>query len=270
MPKAYLEPNVINWARRAGWSGEQLHDRLRARNLEPHFGIHGIYELSRGLLSDVSRCDARRNFQILSELEAVFGPTPSMLFALELDRLRTGAEVIPVLDELNRASAKYEVSEMAAGRIEAEGAAFVSRREASIARDHPRYVAHRLREVREVVAEGAKRPKTFDEVLAAFDPQIPAIIRQRLANEVTAPEAAELHVRLDHFPALRSSVRADLYLWAIPLMHDTGGSRDKTDDYRHVVEASYAEVFVTGDDQLARTVPRIHQGLRVLTWNEIS
>ena len=269
MPKAYLEPNVINWARRADWSGADLRDRLDGRGLEPHVGIHGIYELARGFLSEESKAEAQRNFQILSQLEPVFGPTPEMLFAKELDRLRTGAEVIPILDELNRASAKYQVNQMAAGRLEADGSEFVSRREASIDRDHPRYKAHQLRQSRQAVAAGAQRPKTFEEAFAGFDAQVPGIIRQVLGNRVTGSEAVEMHARLDAFPALRSTVRANLYLWAIPLMHDAGASRDKSDDYRHVIEASYAEVFVTGDEQLARTVPRIHPGLDVLTWKEL-
>jgi hypothetical protein len=267
--KAYLEPNIVNWARRADWSGGDLRNRLVALGLMAHFGIHGIYELSRGFLSEDGKADAQRNFRILSELDPVFGPTPDMLFAKELDQLRTGAAVIPVLDELNRASAKYQVNEMAAGRIEAEGVEFIKRREANIDQDHPQYVDHQLQAVRAAVAAGARRPKNFDQVLATFDDQVPGIIRQRLGTRVTRSEAAEIHVKLAAFPALQSAVRADLYLWAIPLMHDAGGSRDKTDDYRHVVEASYAKVFITGDGQLARTTQRIQPNLRVLTWEEL-
>ena len=190
-----------------------------------------------------------------------------MLFDKELDRLRTGAAVIPILDELNRASAKQHVIQMAAGLLEADGREFLYSREASIDRDYPIYTAHQRRQTQAAVATGAERPKIFEEAFAGFDSQVPAIIRQILGNRVGPSEAIELYGRLDEFLALRSTVRANLYLWTIPLMHDAGASRDKNDDYRHVIEASYAEVFVTGDDQLARTVVRIHPGLQVLTWN---
>ena len=79
-----------------------------------------------------------------------------------------------------------------------------------------------------------------------------------------------LHGRLDEFPAIRSTVRANLYMWAVPLVSGSGVSTDKNDDYRHVVEASYANVFVTGDGQLARTVPRLNPRLRVLEWRTMS
>jgi len=269
VPKAYVEPNVINWARRSNWTGVALRSRLEARGLEPHFGIHGIYELARGFLSEQSKAVAQQNFEILAELDPIFGPTPDILFAKELDRLRTRAAVIPVLDDLNRASAKQEVIQMAAGRLEADGREFLQRRESGIDRDYPRYTAFQLSQTRAAVAAGTERPKTPEEAFAELDPQVPGIIRQILGDRITASEAAELHARLDEFPALRSTVRANLYHWTIPLMHDAAGSRDKNDDYRHVIEASYVDVFVTGDNQLAHTVPRLHPGLQVLTWHEL-
>ncbi len=269
MLKAYLDPNIVNWVRRAGWTATELRKRLVARGLEPHFGIHGIYELARGLLSQKHKVDAQSNFLILSELDPVFVPTPEMLFAKELDLLRTGASVIPVLDELNRASARYQVCEMAKGRMEADGVKFVSQRQANIARDYPRYVAHQLGEIRAAVESGAKRPKTFDQVLAMVDVQVPAIIRRCLGNRVTFSEAAAMRARLEMFPALRSTVRANVCLRAIPWLNNAGASHDKTDDYRHVIEASYSHVFVTGDRKLAITVPFIQPNLDILMWDDI-
>lgn len=269
MLKAYLEANIVNWARRANWTGTELRKRLHARGLEPHFGPHGIYELTRGLLSQEHKVDAQSNFGILGELEPIFVAGADMLLSRELGLFRTGAAVIPVLNESNRARARHQVSEMAAGRIEDRGAEFVRRRQASFDRDHPRYVARQLDQIREAVDLGAKRPKTFDQVLAMSDSLVPAIIRGYLRNQVTVLEAEAIHAGLDKFPALRSTVRSDLYLWATPWMNDVGASRDKTDDYRNVIEASYSEVFITGDGQLARGVPHINPNLEVLTWDDI-
>ncbi len=269
MFKAYLEPNAINWSRRSGWSGAELRSRLECRGLEPHFGIHGIYELARAFLSTEHESVAAEHFQILAALAPVFGPTPEMLFEKELDRLRTGAAVIPILDELNRTSAKEQVALMATGRLEDVGREFISRREANIARDHPTFIASQLEQVRAAVSPGTSRPTTFEDALAHFDPQVSDIIRQLLGDRVTASEGVELHARLNEFPAIRSTVRANIYMRAVPLMSGSGVSTDKNDDYRHVIEASYANVFVTGDDQLARTVPRLHPGLQVLEWRTL-
>lgn len=158
--KAYLEPNAINWSRRSHWSGAELRDWLQSRGLEPHFGIHGIYELARAFLLNEHQTVAAQHFKILSQLDPVFDPTPEMLLAKELDRLRTGAAVIPTLDELNRTSAKQQVELMATGRLEDQGRMFLSQREADIARDHPVYIARQLEQVRAAVASGAARPAT--------------------------------------------------------------------------------------------------------------
>jgi hypothetical protein len=237
--------------------------------MNPHFGLHGVYELARGFLAEKNQADARRNFSILSELDPEFGPTPTMLFDREVDKLRTGAIVIPVLDELNRASVRQQVMQMAAGHLETVGREFVGRREASIDQDYPQFMSQQLGRIRRAVAAGRPRPKTFEDVLAEFDDQVPGIVRQLLKNRVSVSEAAELHARFDEFPALRSTVRANLYLWAVPLIHDAGASRDKNDDYQHVIEASYCQALVTGDEQLARTTPKLHPGLLIVTWSDL-
>jgi hypothetical protein len=161
------------------------------------------------------------------------------------------------------------VCELAAGRLEAAGYAFISAREASVERNQPRYVADQLRQVAQATSAGTPRPKTFEEVLRLLAPQIPAMIRQRLTNAMPS-EAIEMGARIDQFPAIRASVRADIHLWATPIIHGVGAAIDKIDDYRHIIEAAYADVFVTGDLQLAAAVPRIHPGLRVVTWHELS
>jgi hypothetical protein len=148
-------------------------------------------------------------------------------------------------------------------------ARFLRRREAKIDRDHPLFRAYQLQQAREAAAAGMPRPANFDDVLARFDEQIPDMIGQILGARITDEEAVELNARLSEFPALSSTVRANLYLWAIPIIHDAGAARDKNDDYRHIIESSYAQVFITGDGQLARTAPRIRPSVRVLTWQEL-
>lgn len=184
MLKAYLEPNIINWAARSSWSGDDLRRSLNAQGLEPHFGIHGIYELARGLLAEHSADAAQRDFVVLSELEPVFEPTPEMFFEKEIDRLRTGAIVVPVLDELNRVSAKQQVAQMAAGQLEQAGREFIHRRESNVDRDHPGYTAHQLLQVRRAVAAGRPRPKTFEAVLAEFNDKVPSLFRQFLETQI--------------------------------------------------------------------------------------
>lgn len=269
MIKAYIEPNIINWARRVGWTGDALRKTVAGHGLEPYFGIHGIYELARGFLFSEAKDDAVRNFQILHQLNPVYCPTTQMLINREVDYLKTGAVVIPILDAHNHASAKYQVGVMARGSIEGDGERFIDKREKDIDEYLPRFTAYQLHLSENARNSSKSRLATFEDAFKSLEPEIPNLIRQILKNRVTVIEAKEIFARFDTFPTIRTTTRANLYLWAIPLMNQVAPSRDKLDDYRHIIEASYSHAFLTGDEQLARTVPRINPGQRVFTWADI-
>lgn len=269
--KGYLEPNIVNWARRAGWSGNYLRARLSSRGLTAHFGVHGIYELARGFLSDTHCAEAQENFGILAELEPVVGPTVEILLGKELDLLRTGAAVIPVLRPIDQVSAKAQILTMASGSFESLGRKFIEQREARASRDHPLYKARLLADLKSALASGVERPTSFEDALVRFDEHVPAVIRKVLGARAKNREPERLHARLEEFPLIQTIVRANLYMWAIPFVSGgPGPSADKSDDYRHVIEASYCSVFITGDSQLARTAPRLNPHLSVLTWDALA
>ena len=70
-------------------------------------------------------------------------------------------------------------------------------------------------------------------------------------------------------PAIRSGVRANLYLMWICISRRVAPAVDKLDDYRHIIEASYCDALVSGDDQLIRTTPRINPALESLRTPEL-
>ena len=166
--KGYIEPNVINCCRRAGWTGATLKEHLYKRGLSAHFGIHGVYELTRGFLSGSTDTEAQSNFQILEELDPVYEPTPVMLYRQEVQRLRTSALVVPVLDELNRVSTKQQVMLMAAGKIEDEARKFVGLRESQVSIENPRLSAQNLQAMRNAVTRGQRRPRTIEEAMISL------------------------------------------------------------------------------------------------------
>lgn len=105
--------------------------------------------------------------------------------------------------------------------------------------------------------------------MSYFEGQLPNIIQEILRGQVTPLEANELSQRLNTFPALRSTLRANLYVNFIHIVHGTRPAYDKIDDYRHVVDASYCSAIVLSDEQLGRTVNRINPDLCVLGWEDV-
>ena len=49
----------------------------------------------------------------------------------------------------------------------------------------------------------------------------------------------------------------------------TNPSYDRVDDFRQVIDASYCDVFVTNDDQLARTGNQINTGISLISWRDV-
>lgn len=272
MDKAYLEPSIINHAERASVDGTKLASGLKALRLRPVIGLHTIYELARTFLDDAQTTKGARLFRVLSDLNASFVPSTWDLLSQEVLKLRTGAAVIPFLDHLNEAATRTEIARLAAGTLDDRARRFITGREENIKANLPRLSENYLDHVKRTKYEGhhpGLEIRTYDDVLTYFSDELPAMIHEILKGGINAIEAKELALRLDSFPALRSTVRANLYLCFIHIVHSTSPAKDKIDDYRHLIDASYSSAVITDDTQLHKTSPRINPTLNVLSWGDL-
>lgn len=73
--------------------------------------------------------------------------------------------------------------------------------------------------------------------------------------------------RLDRCPALRTAARTHLYV-NYRIVTGRRMRHDTFDDLRHCIHSSYADVLVTGDEELREACGQIHPGARVLTLSE--
>ena len=101
------------------------------------------------------------------------------------------------------------------GNFDENARRFIERRESEIKSEHPKngqaYLAH-IQDVRSDKGAQSIKLRTFEDALTHFKSQIPDAIHQILQNRITRLEAKELAQRLNFFPAIRSAVRADIYL----------------------------------------------------------
>ena len=91
------------------------------------------------------------------------------------------------------------------------------------------------------------------------------MIRTALHDAVSTSEAQNLAARIDQFPALRSTVNANIYLNFVAIGQGQIPSFDKVDDFRHVIEASYCDTSVTDDRRLLNQTASINPSLTVLS-----
>jgi len=270
--KAYIETNAINQAYGFNLSGFRLKELLDSRGLTPAVGLHAIYELARTFLNEAEKQTGADLFSILRDLDPFYQLPPEMLHDQEIIKLRTGATVLPVLDQLNLAATKHEVERLACGIFDEKARNFIARREEDVKVNHPRFASDYITQIKQTANKPQFKKKslrTFDQVYAELENQIPDLIYRSLNGKVSLPEALELAKRMSSFPAIRSTARSHAYLSAICIIHKDVPGRDKLDDYRHIIEASYCDVFVTNDGQLSRTIPHIDPDQTVLLWDDL-
>jgi hypothetical protein len=189
-----------------------------------------------------------------------------MLHEQELIKLRTGTAVFPILDSVNLAATKQVVWLLSRGIFQESDINFIASREAEIQENYPKFA---LNFIEEIKGNPSNRLPTFEEVYSELEHQIPNLIYQSVKVKISLAEAHEIYHRINSFPAIRSTLRANVYLSAICIIHQDVPGKDKNDDYRHVIEASYCDIFVTEDKQLSRTVPRINPDLEVLKGSHL-
>jgi len=111
--------------------------------------------------------------------------------------------------------------------------------------------------------------KTFEDVVSYYNDGIPQIVKQILFGNAYASRSQEISRNLDRLPALKSTVMSNLYTIFIAVVHGEIPNTDKIDDHRHLIEASYCDVFVTEEKQLVKNVRRINPLLVAKKWSDI-
>jgi len=273
MQKAYIETSVINQAFSESVTGNDIAIYLDTLGFQPTIGIHTIYELAKTYLEPNSTLKAQQLFSILLQLEASIIPPTDEVFKKEIMKLRTGAAVLPFLDTLNQSSTRQEINKLANGIFDSKAEKFIKSREKLhrtknpiIYEDFLDYIA----KVKSYHTDILRNIRTFEDVVSYFENQIPDLIVKILKGKVSKNEAVELFHRLGSFPTLRSAVRANIDLCFICIVHNTHPGSDRKDDNRHIVDSSYCQAIVTGDEQLAKRVNRINPELVLIPWENIS
>ena len=174
-------------------------------------------------------------------------------------------------DEVGRDSTMIDpvtkrVTRLAAGESNDEAVQFTRQREGEIdrSRREDQQNVDRLVEARR---EGHLPAfKSFEELVDNFRGDVTKLIRRRFDDRIDLVDARRFAARLDEFPVVRTAARADLHFMFIRAVQGQVPSRDKTADYRHVIDASYCAGILVHDGKLFRKVPVLNPHLRAIAW----
>ena len=263
----YLEPSAINWLVDNAPEAASAVSSLRAAGYRPVIGLHTIYELARTFLNPKNDARGQTLFAFIRDLDPSLTPGTRKLMIQEIVSYRTGTAVLPFLDHLDQAATRAEVNRLAAVVFDGVARLFIEARERDIGENYPKVTQGYIRKVVELGSanrEAVPRFGTFEAAASFFEPKVPSIIREIVDRGISASEAAALSGQLARLPAIRSAVRANLYLMWICISKKACPAFDKLDDYRHIIEASYCDAIITQDRQLLRTVRKINPWLEPL------
>lgn len=267
MKKAFLETNAIWRFFNDGTNGEEARAILSCHGFEPVMGLHAIYELARTFLMDESPEISMTLFSIVRDLKPLISEEPQVLLRYEFQSYLRGGSFDPFLWGARKNETAREISKFSNGVFDEEAQTFITKRDEEFKTEHAILGQYNIELFQK--EKPKVKLKTFEDVVSYYKDGIPQIIEQILTGVADARQSHEISKNLDRFPALKSTVMANLYTIFIAIVHQEIPGTDKIDDHRHIIEASYCDLFVTEEKQLLKNVQKINPSLTAKKWSDI-
>lgn len=267
MKRVYLETNAISRAADESITGNHLRNILAARGFVPAIGIHTIYELAKTFLNSAKVDVARALFQIVADLEPDYCEESYEILCQELNHYSSQEPIRPFLHGDKQSDTKSEVAKLAAGGFDERARSFIESRERRFRADHPQIAKNNIRAFAENPPQN--RVRTFEEFIAYFTNDQPEIVVQIFKGKLSLAQAAAVIASVGCYPAIKAAVLANMYLFFVQMTQKVTPAKDKVDDHRHVIEASYCDAFISNDNQLLSNLAKINPRLEPISWRAI-
>ncbi len=267
MGTIFLETNALCRFLDEGVSGEEVRAILSAYGYQPVIGLHVIYELARTYLAGGKELVAKSLFEIVRDLDPDISEEPRVLLIRECEKFLYGRNVDGFLSGARKAETRQEIMKFSEGVFDDEARNFITSRDEQFKQDHPEIG---VENINAFVNDPPKQNlRSFEDVVEYYKGGIPELVTQILAGNISAQQAARVANNLNDFPILRSIVMANIYLFFVAITHKNVPAKDKVDDHRHVIEASYCDAFLTEESQLLSNVRKINPDLEPIQWSTI-
>lgn len=268
MQKAFLETNAINRFLDEKINGKEVRAILSCHGYSPVIGLHVVYELAQTFLSGNSDDTARNLFEVVRDLDPDISEAPEVVLKSEYTKYLHGTEVACFLCGDREAETRQEIIKLSNGTFDDNARNFISTRHECFSKDHP---VTGQANVRAFLDEPPnEKLRSFEDVSKYYENRIPELIEQILKGIASPSQALDMAGKLNNFPLLKSTVMANLYLIFIAIVHKNTPATDKVDDHRHIIEASYCDVFVTEEKQLLSNARKINSSLRPMKWSTMA
>jgi hypothetical protein len=235
---------------------------------------HQNYELARSFLYDHPQETVTRAFEFLSEIECVeYLPNVNQSIKAEAHLAKTGMPLITVVGPLNQAAVKQELTRLAKGYSD-DARKFISKREQNAAIEKIRVTKQNQSSAAKARSQNGQKMrqiKTFESLQKELKPGRPGWVANFLRKKghlVTQSAINRILNNPTKFPLLNTIVNTQEYLYFITAFHGTEPGKDTLDDFRHLVESSLADIFVTMDGDLLKQALKTRPFKPFRSWQE--
>jgi hypothetical protein len=273
MNMVYVDSSAIVWAVTQLFRGETLASALASEGLRPVVGMHTLSSLGESVFERGETELGMGAFSLIREMRSSFVPSARRILAYEVLSLRTGQPVNPFVETLTSRALHMEIQRLARGIFDSRSRYFIQTREARAGFPSPILNISWLEE--RLGHDGlderrlkALSPSGMDEIMAAMGRELKEMVQEIFGRKITPDEAELLSRRLDSYPALSASVRANIFLMSIDEEERNLGVGPQS--CLQLVEASYCYGILTQDPVVTKTAHAVVPWLKVMDCEHLA
>lgn len=272
MKKIYFDSNIYAEIIRRDIKSEQIKNILSGNNLKLIISSLNVLEIASCWKSgDPSAIEQGiKRIKLIKELlPCRFLNTIPNILLMELDNLINNVSFSPFCENQEKEDFEREITKLSNGIYDDTAKTFIENRWAGKHNN----IQDKITELTKN-KDTFKYADTFSEFLAKNE-DFQRLIAEGLVEErvINIPnrhrrKTAEKILRKSHrFPMLVSVIKANLFL-DFRVLKFGACSHDTLDDLKHLINASYTNIFVTGDNKLFEYSKEIQPHLEMISQND--
>lgn len=271
MKKAFLETSVFNKAIDENVPPQELLSLINKREATPVIGSHVLYEMEKGFLYDKHKERAINLLDYCLELQPGLITTTSDLLDQEITRARYGSAVLPLMPPKASKRTWEGIKSLRKNPYGHSAIAFVKDREMRREEDEVLKGAAYIKHIKDVKSRIPHKTVPLESYLKLSDLEAPEVIAQALKGQrwLNSYAINRIVPELNALPAIRTLIRANMYVSWIYIENEHRPSKDKLDDGRHLIDASYSDLFITADKGQIKLASILNPDLLVVSWHDL-
>lgn len=269
MKTVLLETNAISRCLDSSLSGTKLLAVLNKNNFIPVVNIHTKYELARTFLNHNSHDRGKNLFLILKEINPVFSCPTDELIKREFQKLQNETSVTFVCNPESLKQIYNDIDLLSKGKFVQEIKTFIQKRERGIKAFLPTYNKLITKENRILLKHKSYKNFVNIYVSPSNTEELKTHLNKIVGKSLTDAEILKFRTNIASYPAIKTNLLIDLYLNYTVIKNGNKPAKDKIDDLRHLIDASYCSVLVTNDQKLTLIAREISPETEILTFEDL-